>query len=408
MRSADQLVLRPPTDDEFPAFARQVELGFGEDVTDARIARWRTLTELDRMIAALDGERIVGTAGAWTFTMSLPDADPVPCAAVTVVGVAPDWRRRGVLTRMMRQQLDDVRDRGAEPYAALYASESTIYGRFGYGIAAPNASFELERAWTALHRAGPVDDVVLVDASTARDRFPAIHDAHRRQRGGLMGRPEAWWEDWLGHDEADERDGYSPRFHALLDDRGYAVYRVKPDWGPTGARSTLRVIELVANDPDALAALYGFVFAVDLVATIVVPQRPVDDPLPYLSAYRGRIKERRSEGLWLRLVDVGAALTARGYHADGQLTIEVADAFCPWNAGTWELEVADGSAGCRRADRAPDLALDTADLASISLGGVTATELAWAGRIEERTPGALRTADRLFATDLAPWNSFEF
>lgn len=407
MRNAGDLELRSITEDEFDPWLRAVELAFGQEPHASEFARVRRLLDLDRALAVFDRARVVATGGAWSFAMSLPGADPAPCAGVTVIGVAHDWRRRGLLSRMMRRLLEDARDR-REPFAALYASESPIYGRYGFGLAAPHASFAIDHPWTGLRHPAPVGAVRLVDAATATERFPVVLDAHRGLRGGQMGRDATWWDAWLGSDERDERDDYSPRFHALIDDRGYAVYRVKPHWDDQRPAGRLKVEELVATDPEAHAALWAFVFGVDLVRTYEAPWRPVDDPLPLLLANRGRLNASVGDGLWLRLVDVGAGLGARSYRVDDRLVLDVHDPFTGWNTGRWLLETSQGSVQCERTGAEPDLLLDVADVGALTLGGVSASQLRWAGRLDERTPGATVRADRLFAVELAPWNSFMF
>lgn len=407
-RDVSSLELRAVTEDEFPAFARAVSQAFGEEPSsDDATAAWRAVTEFDRTLAFFDGDRIVGNAGAYSFDMSVPGGGTVPCAGVTTVGVTHDWRRRGLLNAMMRHQLDDIRERG-EPFAALYASESPIYGRYGYAIGAQHVTLEVEVPWSSFTVPADPSGVQLVDAATMIGAGPAIRREHATRRGGMMRRSDTWWRSWLEHDRPEQRDGYSPRFHALLPGRGYAIYRVKPKWSDTLPQGELLVIELVANDPDAVASLWQFLFGVDLVRTVKAHMRPADDPLPWLVDNHQRVKQVGGEDLYLRLVEVGAALSSREYAVDDRLVFEVHDAFAPWNEGRWVVEAADGAATCERTDRDADLELDVRDLAAISLGGVPATELAWARRVTASTDGALVRADRLFAAELAPWNSFEF
>lgn len=407
-RDISSLELRPVTEDEWPEFSRAVARAFGEEPSsDEATESWRQVTEFDRTLAFFDGDRIVGNAGIYSFDMSLPGGGTAACAGVTVVGVTHDWRRQGLLSAMMRRQIDDIRERG-EPFAALYASESPIYGRYGYAIAAQHLTIEIERPWSALTVPADVSDVELVDAATMVGAAPAIRDEHATRRGGMMRRTDAWWRAWLEHDHPDNRDGFSPRFHALLPERGYAVYRVKPKWSDMLPQGELMLIELVANDPEATASLWQFLFGVDLVRNIKAYMRPADDPIQWLADNHQRVKTSGGEDLYLRLVDVGGALAARGYDVDDRLVFEVHDGFAPWNEGRWALEAAGGKASCERTGDDPDLELDVRDLAAICLGGVKATELTWARRVTEHRDGAVARADRLFSVGLAPWNSFEF
>src|SRR6185503_18593563 len=101
-----------------------------------------------RALAAYDGDEPVALTGAYRFDLSIPGGE-LPCAGVTWVGVIPTHRRRGILRDLMRRELEDVHSWG-EPIAALWASEAAIYGRFGYGHAAPNGQAKSDRARFAL------------------------------------------------------------------------------------------------------------------------------------------------------------------------------------------------------------------------------------------------------------------
>lgn len=399
------------SDEGFQQYADAVSRHFHETANRENDGRWRQVTEFDRTYVARDGERIVGNSAAFSFRMSLAGGRDAGCAGITAVGVANDWRRRGLLTRMMRWHLEDARSRG-EPFSTLYASESPIYGRFGYGSAAPSIDVRIERPWAQL--VPPADaglDVELVDAATAKRLAPPVMAAHREVRAGMMSRDERWWSSWFDHDPPGTRDGMSERRHAVVGDRGYAIYRVKPDWAEGLPKGEVFVIEVIAVDPEAYAALWQHLFSIDLTRTIRSSMEPVDLPLLSMVDNHQRLRVSGSADLYVRLVDVGAALGARAYHHDDTLTFAVDDPFTGWNTGVWRLEVADGEGTCERVDADPDradLALDVRELAAICLGGVRATQHVWARRILERTPGAAARADRLFATELAPWNPFEF
>ncbi len=406
-KDTSRLELRSVSADEFRTWGTSVELNFGAETSPERIDRWRAVFDLDRCFAVLDGTRIVANSAVYSYDVSLPGAAPQPCAGVTAVGVATDWRRRGLLRRMMRAMLDQSHERG-EPFAALYASESTIYGRFGFGIAAPHVDHTVDTVRARIARPVGTDDVDLVDAATALEAFPAIYEAARRDRAGMMSQADAQWRIWLEHDDADRRDGYSPRFHALVPGRGFVVYRWKDHFDHYTPDGSVLVTMLVSADPEAESALWELVFGVDLTVRLTARMRPLDDGLPYLVDNRALVRDTGAEHLYLRLVDLPAALCARGYAGDGTVTVAVTDELCPWNAGTWRLDVRDGAATCERTDGHADLVLDTADLASLLLGGVRASQLVWSRRMVVRTPSAVATVDRLFAAERAPWNPFEF
>ena len=375
---------------------------FGWFPTDDDLERWTNSFELERMHAAwIDGE-IVGGAGAFTFDFTVPGAT-MPCAGVTVVGVYPTHRRRGVLSAMMRAQLDDVHDRG-EPIAALWASEERIYPRYGYGMAsiAGEISLARERAAFALPYE-PVGRIRLVEPDEAKTLLPAVWDKARFRTPGFFARPAAWWEDRLVRDPEERRHGAGPKRFAVHETAGevdaYAVYRHVSGFEMGVSTGKLRVIEAIAATPEATRELWRYLLDIDWVATVEAELLPVDHPLFLLLAEPRRTRYRMGDGLWVRLVDVGAALSGRGYAADGRIVFDVRDEFCPWNEGRWRLE--DGEA--TRTDDEPDLRLDVTGLGSVFLGGFTFAELRRASRVEEGREGAVARADAIFRTDVAPW-----
>ncbi|CAN5848108.1 GNAT family N-acetyltransferase [soil metagenome] len=399
----DRLTIRPVTEEEYPAFVRAVARQFGDDVHDDDITAYRTVTDLDRTLGAFDGDRIVGTTETISFDMSVPGGGTVSCGGVSAVGVRTTHRRQGLLTALMRRQLDDADDRG-EPFTALYASEAPIYGRFGYGPAGPSVSVKAPRADLGMDPPADPSSVELVEADEAIRRCPGIYEAVRAQRPGMMSRTDAWWRFAIGRDEERRRRGASARYHAILGDRGYATYRIKTGWTDNGPDGTLQVSELIAADGEAEAALWAFLASVDLITTIEAHLRPADDVLPVRLANTAKAKVEVSEPLYVRLVRVAEALTARAYPITDALVLDVRDPFREANTGRWRLEAGPDGSTCKPTDDDADLALDVSALAAVSLGGVTWTRLARAGRITAHTPGALARADRLFATALLPWN----
>lgn len=406
MTDHDTVELGRVDDAGFPAFRRAFAATFGFDYSDDELERGRWVAEIDRLVAARDADgRIVGTSGAYTFGMSLPGGVDAPCSGISVISVRADHRRRGLLSRMMGQLFADADDRG-EPFAALWASESPIYGRYGFGPAVPTLDVTIERQHGALHHDGPVGEVELLDPDAVTDTFPALHEAARRARGGMMTRPAGWWRRLVA-DPPDARDGAGPLRYALLPGRGFATYRLKPDWGTGAPVGTVQLEDLVALDPEATAALWRFVIDTDLAAKVEVVRRPVDDPVRTLLVDPTRASFSHGWPLWVRLLDLPAAVAARRYLADGTAVLEVADDLRPANAGRWRIEVADGSAHGERTDAAPDLTMDTSALATVLLGGVRTTQLHLASQVQGGHDAAL-ALDRLLATDLAPTSDLMF
>ena len=373
---------------------------FGPVPQDDTIDRWLGWVGTERMHAAFEDGEVVGGAGAFTFDFTVPGGS-LPCAGVTVVGVYPTHRRRGALRAMMRAQLDDVHARG-EPIAALWASEETIYGRFGYGIAswAGDVTIMRDRGGFArpLEQCGRARSVTPEEALTL---FPPVWEALRAQRSGMFVRDESWWAGRVLR-TPDEQKATPKRLVALELDgsvQAYAIYKTTPGFEGFVSKAKLEVVEAVGATPQATAEIWRFLLDVDWMETITAGLIPPDHPLFLLLANPRRARYRRWDGLWVRLVDVGAALSGRAYAGEGSIVFEVRDAFCPWNEGRWKLE--GGTAA--RTDAVADIALDVDALGSAYLGAVSFSELRDALRVEELVPGAIARADAVFGWRPFPW-----
>lgn len=401
--------VRAVVDGELPEFMRVVRAAFGtipaeEEQLDLDHLGW----PLDRSVAAFDDGRIVGGAGVYPFEMTLPGETTTPTAGVTWVGVFPTHRRRGVLTAMMRHQLHDIHARG-EALAVLLASESIIYGRFGYGLATTQAEYEIAREHTALTMPfTPSGRIVLVDEDAARKVLPDIHERVRLRQPGDVSRTEGWWGNYFRGGKGTARA--SARFHALHEDEsgtvdGYACYRVS-NWSPADPDRTATVHDLGALNLDAYVALWQFVTDIDLTTRTTTTTRPLDEPLRHLLADARRLKATSvSDYLWCRVVDVAAALGLRRYPIAERIVLEIRDALCPWNEGRFVLDAGPDGASCTPASggEPADIALSAAEVGAVYLGGTRLGSLARAGRVEELTAGAIRRADVLFSNDVEPY-----
>ncbi|MFJ8799694.1 GNAT family N-acetyltransferase [Streptomyces sp. NPDC102487] len=368
---------------------------------------WNALTEYDRSLGVWDGEECVGTAGAFSFRVTVPGGASVPAAGVTMVSVAATHRRRGVLTAMMRRQLDDLRA-GNEPLAVLTASEPAIYGRFGYGIGTLQINAEIDTGRVRLSVPPGTDDVRLRYAAPGDvlDVCEAVYARRVPERPGMLAR-QPGWERLQVLDPEGERDGASP-LQCVVAERdgsavGYTRFRVKPGWGPAGHDGVVQLEDLEGTDAPARAALWRFLSDVDLTTTLRTRGRPVDEDWQHLVSDIRRCQVRLKDALHVRLVDVGAALEARTYQAPVDVVLEVEDAFCPWNEGRWRLTGDAKGASCVRTGDSPDLALSVRELGAAYLGGVPLASLAAAGRVREPRQGALAEASMAFTSVVAPW-----
>lgn len=338
--------------------------------------------------------------------MTVPGGGSLPCAGVTRVSVRATHRRRGLLTAMMRKQLDDMHQRG-EPLAALYASEAPIYGRYGYGLATYGGVLEVDRARGAF--AHPLDaptNITMVDVPAGVKAFAQVWERARPNQPGMLTLDERWWR-YLLADLESQREAASPHYRVVYrtgdGPAGFALYRIKLAWNASGPIGELRLEFLNAVTADAYAALWRYILDVDLIAKITGSMRPIDEPLRFLLADSRQPKMSIEDGLWVRLVDVPQALAGRRYAVDGRLVVRVRDAFCPWNEGRFEIDGGPDAARCQSCDTSPDLDLDVADLGAVYLGGNRWRVLHEAGRVAELHPGAVARADAMFATDRAPW-----
>jgi len=393
--------VRPCRDrDEFAKAFYAIGQYFGRFPQEDQLDRWSRIIEMERMHAAFDGGEVVGGAGAYTYDFSVPGSS-LPCAGVTVVGVYPTHRRRGVLRSMMDAQLRDVHERG-EPIAALWASEETIYGRFGYGLAAWCGAIKLPREWSSFAR--PLErrgHVRFVTAEEASELFPPVWEEMRRQRPGVFARTPAWWEQRVLRIPP-EQEANPKRFVVLeLDGAvvGYAIYRLHLEFEGGVSTGRTEVIEAFATSPQATAELWRYLLDIDWSATITCGLLPPDHPLFLLLANPRRLHFKTGDSLWIRLVDVGTALSGREYAGEGRIVFDVRDAVCPWNEGRWLLE--DGRA--ERTEEAADIALDVDVLGSAFLGAISFAQLRNALRLDELQPGAVGRADALFAWRPLPW-----
>jgi predicted acetyltransferase len=376
---------------------------FGWQPTEEDGRRLQRILPLERMHAVFDGSSLVGGAGVYSFELTVPGGTP-RCAGVTVVGVLPTHRRRGLLTRMMRAQLADVRERG-EPLAALWAAEETIYGRYGYGMASLRFSARIPRVWSALRPdlPDPEGTVRLVEHDEALRVFPRVYEPVRRRTVGFLSRSKDWWEQRQLDDRPERRASAGGPLNRALVERGgrpvgYALYRVVHDSSSGERKTRVRVVEAFGTDAAATRDIWRFLLQIDWVDEIHATYLPAGHPLELLAARVSRLGLELIDGVWVRPVDVPAALAARSFA--GPAIVEVAsDPLFPDNVGTWEV----GDGGVKRSRRRPDVRLDVQALGSVYLGGFSFAALAGAGRAEEVARGGIARADAAFRTDAAPW-----
>jgi predicted acetyltransferase len=366
--------------------------------------RMKQLPELDERFAAFDGETIVASSGAYSVAMTTPGGR-VDAAGLTMVAVMSTHRRQGILTSLMHRHLGAARDR-KKPVSALWASEGAIYGRFGYGMASLCGDISIEKDRSAFARPlEPAGRMRIVGEDEALRLFPPIWDRARSAQPGMLSRSEKWWLFRRLYELEWQRKGAGLLQRVVLEIDGkpeaYALYRFQQKIENDIFCGTVRVSEAIGATPLATRLIWRYLFDIDLAARIEAAYLPVDHPLLFLLADPRRLRYALHDGLWLRIVDVQAAIAGRSYGTGESVVLDIEDSFCPWNAGRFRID--GGSATATRTDAAPDLRMDVSSLGSVYLGGFSFSQLANAGRVEELREGALARGDALFHSTRGPW-----
>ncbi|MFD7700057.1 GNAT family N-acetyltransferase [Streptomyces caelestis] len=413
MTSRADIDVRPITESEFAGWQRALNIGFlreptlSEEILDTRRAQFTP----GRSVGAFDDGRCVATFRSFAQELTAVGGATVPADAVTNVTVTATHRRRGLLTRMMAQDLAAAKERG-DVVATLIAAEYPIYGRYGFGPAttATEWTVDVPRAGLDPRRAGPEDGgrVDLVDAEDVRKLGPELHERLRRTQPGAVSRDELWWKVTTG----------AVRFHPTFQEPYYAVYRspggevegmaaytTDDHWGDSKQPlNTARVKWLTAVTPAAERALWLYLCSIDWVTRVKSGWRAPDDLLPHLLPDpRAAAVTAQADWLWVRMLDVVRALEARTYGAAGSLVLEVTDR-AGLAGGRYRLEAsADGAGVCAPTTGSADLTLDVAELSVLWLGDESAVRLAALGRVREERAGAARQADALLRTSRRPW-----
>ncbi len=347
---------------------------------------------------ALDG-MLVGIGAIQSRDLTLPGRGPVPVAAVTWVGVRPDQQRRGVLRQVMTAQLHGLHEQQGEAVAILTASEGGIYGRFGYGMASVRVRLEIP-APTGLLPGVRTEPVLEMPREAALPLMKPLHEAIAPRFPGYLDRsPQVWASLFTEHPFVAK--GVGPQRFALHPE-GYVVFRLTTDWSDRGPNSTLSIVELSTVTPLARASLWRHVLSYPLVRSVVFRSAWADEPIAHLLANPRVIASDRSDNVWVRLVDLERALPLRTYRTPATVVAAVSDDLCPWNSGTWRLDLGLDGGTAQRTDDAPQVELDIRDLGAAFLGGTPIAALAAAGRVTG-DPSAIGRLDLALATALQPW-----
>jgi predicted acetyltransferase len=380
-----------------------LNLAFAAPWSEAQLEAERKIWEPERSIAATDGKEVAGHTCALSLRMSVPGAQ-MPVAGVSMVGVSPTHRRRGILRDLMRRQLTELHDQGAEAVAALTASEPAIYGRFGYGLGSDHQRITVPKVSRALRYVEGVGEVRISYADPAESLATCtnLHNAEAADRPGMFQHDERWSKHVIGENVTTDTRSASP-LRCVLASRdgettGYAYYRTKRT-----DKGFVDVNRVHARDLASRIKLWQFLLDQDLLSETTYDQLASDDPLLTLLVDPRAPKATTTDGVWVRLADVGRALAGRTYASEVDVVLGIEDDFCPWNEGSWQLTGGPEGATCVKTDRPADLQLGVRELGAVYLGKPSLALLGAAGLVQERTSGALAAASSAFLGERLPW-----
>jgi len=388
--------------DELRAAVTPIWHYFGRQPVDEQVHALQRVMPPHRVHTAWEDGGIVGAAGSFPFDLTVPGGH-ISAAGITIVAVLPTHRRRGILRQLMRAQLAACRERG-EPLAYLWAAEDTIYNRFGFGLASLSADIDLQRDRSTFYKSlQPPVGATLLSLKDAQAQIAPLYECVAQATPGMFARTPDWWQVRTLADPQWRRGNAGELQCVVLELDGgafaYALYRITPSFDRGVQTGTIQVVEAIGTSPKATHAIWRYLFDIDWMARVTASLLPVDHPLLLLSAEPRRLRFTMRDGVWVRLVDVGAALSARSYARGNPVVVEVCDEFCTWNNGRWWI----GADRIERTAEAADIRCSADVLGSAYLGGFTWTRLSQALRLEELTPDAAERADSIFLHRSAPW-----
>ncbi|MEU0527368.1 GNAT family N-acetyltransferase [Streptomyces niveus] len=406
--------VRVITESDFPAWLRALNTGFlrSPSVSEENVADRRSYMDTRRMRGAFDEGRCVATYRTFPQELTAVGGARLPSSAISNVTVSATHRRRGLLSRMITEDLAEAKERG-DVVSTLIAAEYPIYGRYGFGPAAwiTDWSIDVPRAGLDPRASGQPDDggrVDLVDGSDVKKLGPELHERLRSLRHGVISRNERWWRVLTGAATSHGAPWTEP-FHAVYrsasgEVEGLLTYKADEVWGDAKQPlNTATVLDAIAVTTAAERALWRYVCSIDWITTVRTGYRAPDDLLPlFLPDPRAARIVTQADFLWVRILDTVRALEARTYAASGTLVLNIHDR-ASLASGRYRLDTTPTATTCTPTTRSPDLTLDVRELGALYLGDESAVRLAALGTVTEENPGAASRTDALFRTSRRPW-----
>ncbi|MAU24250.1 MAG: hypothetical protein CL706_02425 [Chloroflexi bacterium] len=372
----------------------------------------------DRLIAAFDTDinKIVGTGGADKYSMSVPGGNSISMAGIAFMGTLPTHKRKGIFSSMMNKLHCQAKERG-DSIAGLWASQSLLYSRFGYGLATIREDWQINSNHANLSKAK--NDSIrfeLVDKNTALEEIPKIYDIFRTCQNGATDRTQGYWNYMLYEDEQTmyNKSGNSGFFFVIAykDNKpsGYAFYNFDKESGVAHEddKGTLRVEEIISIDRETNNALWHYIFGVELVEEVTFNRRAPNDSLYLMLENPRKLKRDTIDGLWVRIIDPISMLESRTYNYKGNITISISGQNQKDIEGTYLIETDGTNTEVKKVKNKPDIYMRPSDLSSIYFGGTSPGEHFQAGNIDVDDHNSLRKLTKMFFVEQNPWCNTDF
>lgn len=393
-------------EDRRKAFAvfRQALLGLGDFGRKNPDLETRYLAG-GALLGGFENDALRGVVNGYESEIVVPGGQRVRHLSVTHVGVAPQATRRGIARRLIVEQLRRAR---ADGYvvAGLRASDTGIYGRYGYGIASWSVRHDLDLKRSEFSAGVPREGIRVVEAEDSFPLLRRIAETDPTPRPATLSRWDGWWAIQEHHTINSTVPRHTIVFGREGEETGFLRFHVQnpEDWFPSSQR-TVVVDDLVAHDDETWRALIGHLFAQDIVHRAVFPSRPVDDPLPLaLSNPRALTISGQRDETWLRILDLQALFAARRFGGARQVAVQVDDALFPQNAGVWSI----GARGAERTSERPEARVAVEDLATLLFGTAPASHLVAAHRIHASNPLVAEELDIILGVSRRPHSGISF
>ncbi len=284
-----------------------------------------------RVLGAFDGERLVGTAKGRSFSQFWGGRS-VPMSGIAGVVVAPDYRRRGVASLLMRALAERSIELG-DSVSALYPATLAPYRRSGWEVVGAQHRITIDSGH--LRGLGSPDVRVRPGSKADVERVQQLLEhsyATRRANGAKLLAP------------GDIEDALTDDSFSYFAEDGFVLY----EWH----EGALVVTCLVAGSEATARALWSVVGSGSSIAKQVHAYVSPDDPVSLLLPEEAAHEVFQNRWMF-RLLDAPAAIAARGLadRANGSALLSLTDPLLPSQSGTWRLEVEGGRAELTRTGR---------------------------------------------------------